>query len=282
MRELLLVPLVLLALVAVAFAEADQFLTRDGNVSPAQTYLDSDGGVMADEPSDSDWETFVDGKPPPPDRFELPGLFAIKQTAPELQTLVAGPTFRNQKNRIEVGAGLAYINSKTRLPFEFSVEPTYRRNKRVSSGQRDFARIRTFGLVDLWGRSSSWESTSVAVTGFYDWQENSFNNLELGGAVTQVIGRRLAVSANLAWGGDWPNGGEFSNAAFGSVGASYNLGAGLRTGGFFEPDNNYTHENDFGGFISYQFLPFAELVVNVAKHEFVGVRLMISYALERP
>jgi hypothetical protein len=40
-------------------------------------------------------------------------------------------------------------------------------------------------------------------------------------------------------------------------------------------------ENDFGGFVSWQLLPFAELAVNAGKHDFVLVRLMFSYALER-
>jgi hypothetical protein len=65
------------------------------------------------------------------------------------------------------------------------------------------------------------------------------------------------------------------------MGASYNLGAGVRLGGFYEPHNNISHDDDWGGFASYQFLPFAELNVNAGKSEFVLVRLMITYALER-
>jgi hypothetical protein len=275
-------PLVLLALVGVAHGEADQFLTRDGNVSPGTTYLDSDGAVPAKEPAPSPWDTFVEGEAPPPERFELPGLWPIKQTAPELQTFVAGPTFRNQANRIEVGAGFAYINSMWRFPFEFSVEPTWRRNKNVSSGERNFSRVRTFGLVELWDRSSDWESTFVSGTIFYDTQSNSFDTLEVGGSVSEVIGRRLSLSANLVWAGDWPNGEKFNNAAIGSFGVSYNLGAGLRAGGFYEPHQNISDDDDWGGFVSYQFLPFAELNVNAGKNDFVLVRLMISYALERP
>jgi hypothetical protein len=83
-------------------------------------------------------------------------------------------------------------------------------------------------------------------------------------------------------GGDWPRGAQFNNAAVASFGTSYNLGAGVRSGGFYELDNNLFNDDDFGGFIAYQFLPFAELNVNAGKHEFVNVRLMISYALERP
>src|SRR5262249_28204453 len=174
------------------------------------------------------------------------------------------------------------INSRWRFPFELSVEPTWRRNKNVSSDDRNFSRVRTFGLVGLWDRSSNWESTAFAVTGFYDTQNDSFNNLEFGGSISETFGRRLTLSGNLAWGGEWPNGGDFNNAAFGSIGVSYNVGAGVRAGGFYEPDNNYTHEDDFGGFISYQFLSFAELLVNAGKNHFVNVPLMFSFALGAP
>jgi len=282
MRRVLLVPFGLLALVATAYGEADLFLVRDGNVPPGSTYLDSDGTVLSTKPVESPWDTWEEGEAPPPGQFQLPGVWPIKQTAPEVQTLIFGPTFRNQANRIEVGAGFGYVNSKWRFPFELSVEPTWRRNKNAPSDDRNFARVRTFGLVDLWDRGSSWESTSFAGTVFYDAQNDSFNTLEVGGSVSEVIGRRLVFSGNLNWGGDWPHGGDFNNAAIGSLGVSYNLGAGVRGGGFFEPDNNLFHENDYGGFLSYQFLPFAELNVNAGKHDFVLVRLMISYALERP
>lgn len=277
-----LVLVVLVATAAVTRAEQDYFISRE-HVVPGNTYLESDGGVLADEPADSSWETFVDAEDAlPDDRFELPGPFAIKRSAPELQTLVAGPSFRNQKNRIEVGAGFAYINSRWRHPFEISVEPTWRRNKNVDSDDRHFSRVRTFGLVGLWDRGSDWESTSFAATGFYDTQSDSFDNLEFGGAVSQTFGQRLTLSGNLLWGGEWPDGGSFNNALFGSFALSYNLGAGLRTGGFYEPDNNYTFDDDWGGFIAYQILPFAEFVVNAGKNDFVLVRLMFSYALERP
>jgi len=197
-----LFPLFLLALAAVAHAEADGFLVRDGNVAPAETYLDSDGAVQSDKPVESPWDTFADEAPPPAaERWEIPGPWSLRATTPQVQTLVAGPTFRNQKNRIEVGAGFGYINSKWRFPFEVSVEPTYRRNKNVSSGDRDFSRVRTFGLVNLWNRSSNWESTSAAGTIFYDSQSDSFNTLEVGGSVSETIGRRLSLSANLIWGG---------------------------------------------------------------------------------
>jgi hypothetical protein len=279
MRRVALLSLLLVLLAAVAAAEQDGFLNRD-QTSPAETYLESDGAVVGDKPAESAWDTWI-GEAPPSKAFEMPGIWPILQTAPELQTLVAGPSFRNQKSRIELGAGFAYINSRWRFPFELSVEPTWRRNKNADPDNRYFSRVRTFGLVDVWGRSSDWESTSFAMTAFYDTQNNSFDTLEIGGAVTQVIGRRLAISANLDWGGEWA-GGNFNNAAIGSFGASYNLGAGLRAGGFYEPDNNLFHDNDFGGFVSYQLLPFAELAVNAGKHEFVLVRLMFSYALERP
>src|SRR5690606_4126646 len=200
----------LLVFAATARAENDAFLSRDETV-PAQTYLGSDGAEQAAEPSESPWETFVREEPAEPEPFELPGLFPILQTSPELQTLVVGPTFRNQKNRIEVGAGIGYINSRWRFPFELSIEPTYRRNKHVPAGQRrEFARLRTFGLVELWDRASDWESTAFALTAFHDWQDDTFNALELGGSVTQSIGRRLSISGNLAWAGDWPDGGKFN------------------------------------------------------------------------
>jgi hypothetical protein len=283
MRHLVLVPLLVLIAAARAFGEADQFLTRDGNNSPAQTYMDADGAVIADKPQESGWDSYVDEpETPAQERFQLPGIWPIKQTAPQVQSLVAGPTFRNQKNRIEIGAGFAYINSKWRFPFELSVEPTSRRNKNVPSDERNFSRVRTFGLVELWDRHSDWESTFVAGTIFYDTQSDSFNTLEIGGSVSEVIGRRLSISADLEWGGNWPRGAEFNNAAIFSVGASYNFGAGVRAGGFYEPDNNLFNEDDFGGFIAWQFLPFAEINVNAGKHEFVLVRLMITYALERP
>ena len=280
MKRIALVSFLILGLGAVASAEQDGFLNRD-QTSPAETYLGSDGAVVGDQPAESAWDTWV-GDAPPSKAFEMPGIWPILQTAPELQTFVAGPTFRNQKSRIEIGAGLGYINSKWRFPFELSVEPTWRRNKKADPDNRTFSRVRTFALVDLWGRSSDWESTSFAATAFYDTQNRSFDTLEFGGSVTQVIGRRLAISGNLVWGGEWANGAKFNNAAVGSFGASYNLGAGARFGGFFEPHNNLYHDNDFGGFVAYQLLPFAELAVNAGKHEFVMVRLMMSYALERP
>jgi hypothetical protein len=272
---------VLLGLATPALAENDAFLSRDGTV-PAESYLESDAGELAAETSDSDWETFVEEKEAaPPGRFELPGPFPIWQTAPELQTLVVGPTFRNQEDRTEVGAAFGYINSKGRFPFELSIEPTWQRDKNVDGGDRHFARLRSFGLVEVWDRSSHWESTAFALTGFWGWQEESFHDLELGVSVSQTFGRRLSISGNLAWAGNWPDDEEFNDAVFGSVGVSYNLGAGLRVGGFYEPDNNYTHDDDWGGFVSKQVLPFAEVAVNAGKDEFVMIRLIISYALER-
>lgn len=270
----------LLTLVVASAARADQpyFLSRDG-VVPGSTYLESDAGVVGNEPADSAWETF-EGEAPRV-RYQLPGLFPIRQTAPELQTLVVGPTFRNQQNRIEVGAGFGYINSRWAIPFELSVEPTYRRNKHVE-GSQEFSRVRTFALASLWSRSSERESTSIAAYGFYDTQSNSFDQIEFGGSVTQVIGRRFTLSADLEWAGEWASGADFNNAAIFALGTSYNLGAGLRVGGFYEFDNNLFNEDDFGGFVAYQLLPFCELVANAGKNEFVLVRLMFSYALERP
>lgn len=274
----------LVAWAATARAEADEFLVRDGNTAPGSTYLDSDGAVESDKPVADPWDVFVEGTEPPAgkERFELPGPFSLLRTTPQVQTAIAGPTYRNQKFRTEVGAGFGYVNSKWAVPFELSFEPTYRRNKNAPADERDFARFRTFGLADLFNRSSDWESTSFASTVFYDAQTSSFNELNVGAAVSEVIGRRLAFSGNVYWGGIWPNGGEFVNAAVYSFGVSYNFGAGLRSGGFYEPHNNLYDSDDFGGFISYQLLPFAELNVNAGKNQFVGVRLMMSYVLERP
>lgn len=272
--------IVVVAVPATVRAEEDYFLSRSETV-PARTYLESDGAVVSDKPAESPWDTFVGEAVPEPNRLELPGLWPIRETSSELQTLVIGPTFRNQEDRIEVGAGVGYINARWRLPFELSVEPTWRRNKNTPSGERDFSRVRTFGLVELWSHGTDWGSTSIAATGFYDTQSDSFHTLELGGAVSQTIGRRLSLSGNVAWSGTWPHVGSFENAPFGSFGGSYNVGAGLRVGGFYEPHNKVIHDDDWGGFVSYQLLPFAELTVNAGKHEFVMVRLMISYALER-
>ena len=279
-----LAALVLLACAATAHAEADKFLLRDGQVSPGEVYIESDGAIRSDQPEADPWDVFVEEQKAPQEkeRFELPGPFSLLQTTPQVQTAIAGPTYRNQQFRTEVGAGIGYVNSKWAVPFELSFEPTYRRNKNAPANERDFARFRTFGLADLWNRSSSWESTSFAGTVFYDAQTSSFNELQVGASVSEVIGRRLALSGNLVWGGAWPNGGEFVNAAVYSFGVSYNFGAGLRSGGFYEPHNNLFNDDDFGGFISYQLLPFAELNVNAGKNQFVGVRLMMSYVLERP
>ena len=277
----LLVAAALLSRTPAAHAEADKFLVRDGQVAPGEVYTESDGAVPSTQPEQDPWDVFVEA-PQEKERFELPGPFSLLQTTPQVQTAIAGPTYRNQKFRTEVGAGFGYVNSKWAVPFELSFEPTYRRNKNAPANDRDFARFRTFGLADLWGRSSDWESTAVAGTVFYDAQTSSFNELNLGTSVSEVIGRRLAFSGNVYWGGIWPNGGQFTNAAVYSFGVSYNFGAGLRSGGFYEPHNNLYDSDDFGGFISYQLLPFAELNVNAGKNQFVGVRLMMSYVLERP
>lgn len=281
-RVLHLLPAIVLGLAGVAYGEADYFLSRDGNVNPGSTYLESDGAIQSEAPVESPWETFVDEEPPEEEPFELPGLWEINRTAPAVQTLVAGPTFRNAQRRIEVGAGFGYVNSKWRFPFELSVEPTWRRNKSAPSDNRHFRRVRTFGLINLWNRRSKWESTSFAATTFWDNQAHSFNTLEVGGAVSETIGRRWSISADVRWGADWPNGGDVNHAVISTFGTSYNLGAGVRAGGFYEPHNQLFHDDDFGGFVSYQFLPFAEINVNAGKGQFVGVRLMMSYALERP
>src|SRR5262245_39335310 len=71
MKRAALIP-VLLMLATPALAENDVYLSRDQTI-PAETYLKSDGGMIAKEPSGSDWETFVYGKEAaPPERFVLP------------------------------------------------------------------------------------------------------------------------------------------------------------------------------------------------------------------
>src|SRR5215475_11106960 len=117
MRRVVLIAVLvlLLGLAATALAEQDFYLSRDETV-PAETYLESDNAELAKHPSDSGWKTYVQEEAAAPERWELPGFFPIRQTAPELQTLVFGPTYRNQKNRTEVGAGFGYINSKWRFP----------------------------------------------------------------------------------------------------------------------------------------------------------------------
>ena len=76
---------------------------------------------------------------------------------------------------IEVGAGFGYINSRWAIPFELSVEPTYRRNKHVN-GTQEFSRVRTFALAELWSRSpvgsadrASKRKPAAAAAGPVDW-----------------------------------------------------------------------------------------------------------------
>ncbi|MCI0637005.1 MAG: hypothetical protein L0206_24280, partial [Actinobacteria bacterium] len=77
-------------------------------------------------------------------------------------------------------------------------------------------------------------------------------------------------------------GGPVLDGAVGVFGTSYNFGGGVRFGGFYELFNQVDRGDDWGMFLSYQFLPFAELIVDGGKFEFVRVRLLLSYVLERP
>lgn len=128
--------------------------------------------------------------------------------------------------------------------------------------------------------NSHWASTSVSGTAFWDNQSSTFNTLKLGGSISESIGQRPSFSANVRWGGDWPNGGDFNQAVIATLGTSYNLGAGLRAAGSYEPHNDL-FDDDFGGFVAYPLLPFAEINLSAGRTEFIGVRLMMSYALER-
>src|SRR5262245_33412299 len=81
------------------------FLERDGAATSAYMYGYSDGG------DESPYET--------PGRWELPGPFSLLPSRPTLQSLVFGPTFRNQEDLTEVGGAAAYVNSRWAVPVQF-------------------------------------------------------------------------------------------------------------------------------------------------------------------
>jgi hypothetical protein len=54
----------------------------------------------------------------------------------------------------------------------------------------------------------------------------------------------------------------------------------VRFGGFYELYNQVDVSDDWGMFLSYQFLPWAEVIVDGGKFQFVRVRLLFSYPLE--
>ena len=270
-----------LAQLAPAHAAQD-FLDRDGGVTSAYMYPYSDGGEESDTPETDPWEVFVEEKKPDESRWELPGPFSLLATSPVLQVLVAGPTFRNQKFRTEAGGAIAYVNSRWAVPFQVSVETTWSRIKRVSFADRNFYRIRIAGNAQVWRRSSRYEGTALALTGFFQNQNTTFRTWETGVALSQMIGQRLSITANGLWRRRYLVGGPVLDGAVGSFGTSYNFGAGVRFGGFYELYNQVDFSDDWGMFLSYQFLPFAEFIVDGGKNQFVRARLLISYALERP
>jgi hypothetical protein len=146
--RILLVGAILLARLVPATASED-FLDRDG-VDVGVPYGYSDGGeeYPGEEPA----------------RWELPGPFSLLETEPSLQTLVFGPTFRNEESRTEVGAAAGYVNSRWAVPFQVSVEATWVRRKRQPIDERNFRRVRLDAEAEVWRRSSTYERRSCATT----------------------------------------------------------------------------------------------------------------------
>jgi len=283
-RPLALVVLLVVTAMRLAPAHAGQdFLNRDGPLTPAYLYPDSDGGVESDTPDEDPWDVFVEEKKHDDTRWELPGPFSLLQTTPARQTLVGGPTFRNQKFRTEVGGAVGYVNAMwPRLPFQVSIETTWSRIKRVDFADRNFRRVRIATNAQVWRRSSQWEGTAISWIGFFQNQNTTFRTWETGLAASQVIGQRLSVTANGIWRRRYLVGGPVLDGAVGIFGTSYNFGGGVRFGGFYELFNQVDHADDWGMFLSYQFLPFAEFIVDGGKNQFVRARLLLSYVLERP
>jgi FAD dependent oxidoreductase len=104
--------------------------------------------------------------------------------------------------------------------------------------------------------------------------------LEAGVAITQVIGRRWSITGNGLWRRRFLVGGPTLDAGVAAFGTSYNFGAGVRFGGFYELYNQVDFSDDWGMFLTYQFLPWAEVIVDGGKFQFVRVRLLFSYPLE--
>lgn len=281
-RSVLVLAILILAPLAPAHAGQD-FLNRDGPLTPAYLYPYSDGGEESDTPEEEPWDVFVKDKPPHEARYVLPGPFSLLETTPARQTLVGGPTFRNQKFRTEVGGAVGYVNAMwPQLPFQVSIETTWSRIKRVSFEDRNFRRVRIAANAQVWRRSSHYEGTALALTGFFQNQNTTFRTWETGVALSQVIGQRLSITANGLWRRRYLVGGPVLDGAVGAIGTSYNFGAGVRFGGFYELYNQVDFSDDWGMFLSYPFLPFAEFIVDGGKNQFVRARLLISYVLERP
>ncbi len=252
MTRALLAPAVVLALIAAARAETD-FLNRDGPVASAYLYPDSDGGETADR--------------------------TRKKPA---RTLVMGPTFRNTRSDTEAGAGFGYVDEGNGyLPFQLSVEPTWLRVKRVRH-DRSFRKIRLGASAQAWSRTGGIGSTAVALTGAFTNQENTSSTLELGAAATQLLGERLSVTANLGWGREDLRSGPTTDTAIAAFGTSYYVATGVRFGGFYQLYNRIDREDHWGMFVSWAFLPFAELVVEGGKNQFVLAKVLVSHALEWP
>jgi hypothetical protein len=257
---------IVLGAVAPAFAQ-EGFLQRDGGVTSAYPYGYSDGGQESPDEE--------------PGRWELPGPFSLLSRDPLLQSLVIGPTYRNQEARTEVGGAVGYVKSRWAVPFQLSAEGTWVRLKRQPPDNRNFRQFRLAGDAEVWQRSSHWEGTAVALTGFFENRNQTFSTFETGIAVTQVIGRRLSITGNAFWRRGWNVGGPTLDAPVGVFGTSYNFGAGVRFGGFYELYNKVFFSDDWGMFLSYQFLPWAEAIVDGGKFEFVRFRLLFTLPLER-
>src|SRR5262245_8848599 len=257
---------IVLGALAPAVAQ-EGFLQRDGGVTSAYPYGYSDGGE--EYPGEE------------AGRWELPGPFSLLSPDPIVQRLVLGPTYRNQEARTEVGGAVAYVNSKWAVPFQFSAEGTWVRLKRQPPDNRNFRQFRLAGDAEVWQRSSQYEGTAVALTGFFENRNQTFSTFETGIAVTQVIGRRLSITGNAFWRRGWNVGGPTLDAPVGVFGTSYNFGAGVRFGGFYELYNKVFFSDDWGMFLSYQFLPWAEAIVDGGKFQFVRVRLLFTIPLER-
>lgn len=148
-RPLALVVLLVVTAMRLAPAHAGQdFLNRDGPLTPAYLYPDSDGGEESDTPDEDPWDVFVEEKKHDDTRWELPEPFSLLQTTPARQTLVGGPTFRNQNFRTEVGGAVGYVNAMwPRLPFQVSIETgSWQRSPRSCCGAR---------------RSGAWPATAT-------------------------------------------------------------------------------------------------------------------------
>ena len=257
-------------------ANAQQgFLQRDGGVTSAYPYGYSDGGQESPEEQ--------------PGRWELPGPFDLLPPDPLVQALVFGPSYRNQQQsgpataaRTEVGGGVGYVNSRWAVPFELSAEGTWVRLKNQPPDNRNFRQFRLAGDAEVWQRSSHYEGTAVALTEFFENRNQNFSVFESGIAVTEVIGKRLSITGNAFWRREWAVGGPILDAPVGAFGTSYNFGAGVRFGGFYELYNKVFFADDWGMYLSYQFLPWAEAIVDGGKFGFVHARLLFTFPVERP